>query len=284
DTYLPDTTSYDYGAPLDECGDITRKYLLMRECLKKYTDIPNLELPKASLKMKYDTVKCNGAVGLFDSLDSISNKIESPCPYNMERLGQGYGYILYRTRVTGPRSKQHLALQDVHDRASVFGNGKLLGTVDRNCNEQLLLDVPKEGILLDVLVENLGRINYGTKLKDLKGITEGISLERQFLFNYDIYRLPMNHLDKLVFSTAKLYENPAFYRFEFVVKECMDTYIDMSQWKKGFVTVNGFNVGRYWDIGPQTNLFIPASLLKKGTNNVIVFEENHPCENLTFSV
>lgn len=283
DKYLPDTTSYDYGAPLDESGEITNKYILMRECLKKYTDVPDLPLPASLPKKAYATVKCKGSVELFDVLNVISERIESPCPYNMEHLDQGYGYILYRTKVGGPRVEKPLVLHDVHDRANVFADGKLIGVVYRGVDEQIMLSVPENGVAIDVLVENLGRINYGTKFKDIKGITEGIRLGQQFLFNYDIYKLPMNNLEKLSFNDSKLYERPAFYSFEFVAEDCVDTYIDMAAWGKGFVTLNGFNLGRHWDIGPQTKLFVPASFLKKGKNEVIVFEENKPCDSLQFS-
>lgn len=282
--YIPDTTSYDYGAPLDECGDITNKYILMRECIKKYSDTKNLDLPKPSIKKAYQTAACNGTAALFDMLDIISEKIQAPCPYNMERLGQGYGYILYRTKLSGERKERPLALQDVHDRAQVFVDGELLGIVDRNTNQELMLAVPKQGIVLDVLVESLGRVNYGSKLKDLKGITEGITHSGQFLFNYDIYTLPMNNLEKLTFGEVNPIGKPAFYRFEFEVDECCDTYFDMSEWGKGFITLNGFNLGRYWNAGPQTKLFVPASFLKKGHNEVIVFEENKPCNSLQFCV
>ncbi len=284
DTYTPDTTSYDYGAPLDECGDITPKYLLMRECMKKYTNVPNEELPKPSKKKNYGSHHCTGSVLLFNSLDNIGKKINAPCPYNMERLGQGYGYILYRTKVTGPRSEMPIVLQEVRDRAQVFVDGKLVGIVDRNENQKIPLSVPNEGVKLDVLVENLARINYGPQLKDIKGISEGIRHGQQFLFGYEICCLPMDNLENLQFSKPQLYSEPAFYNFEVEVDECCDTYLDMSEWGKGFVTLNGFNLGRYWDIGPQTKLFVPASFLKKGKNEIIVFEETKSCEYLKFTV
>lgn len=282
--YTPDTTSYDYGAPLDESGNITSKYLLMRECMKKYTNVPNEELPKPSIKNNYGTHRCDGSVTLFDSLDNISEKINSPCPYNMERLGQGYGYILYRTKITGPRNDMPIVLQEVRDRAQVFADEKFIGIVDRNNNQELSMNVSKKGVNLDVLVENLARVNYGPMLKDKKGITEGIRHGQQYLFGYDIYCLPMDNLDKLKFNKEKLHKHNAFYHFEVKVDECCDTYLDMSDWGKGFVTLNGINLGRYWDIGPQTKLFIPASFLRQGTNEIIVFEEYKACDKIKFTV
>lgn len=284
DSYTPDVTDYDYGAPLDECGNITNKYLLMRECIGKYVELPAFDLPKPFPMKDYGSTACGGSALLFDSLDDISDKITAPCPYNMERLGQGYGYILYRTKISGKRGEMPIVLQEVHDRAQVFVDGELLGIIDRNKRQRLPLSVPQGGVSLDVLVESLGRINYGPLLKDMKGVTEGIRHGQQFLFNYDIHCLPMDNLSNLQFTAPQLHTKPAFYSFTFEVDDCLDTYLDMSEWGKGFVTLNGVNLGRYWNIGPQYKLYVPSSFLKKGQNQIIVFEESKPNSHMKFAV
>ena len=274
--YQPDTTSYDYGAPLNECGDITPKYRLMRECLAKYTKIPDEPLPEDGAKINYGSHLATGSVQLFDALDMIGKKIHSAVPYPMERFDQDYGYILYLTKIEGPRPEAPVILQEVRDRALVFADGRQLGVIDRKQKQQLPLEIGENGVALDVLVENLARINYGPKMKDAKGVTEGIIHGQQFLFDYDIHCLPMDDLDGLQFSNVQEYTEPAFYQFLVDIAECADTFLDMRGWGKGFVTVNGFNLGRYWDIGPEYGLYLPKELLHTGENEIIVFEE-HKC-------
>lgn len=281
--YQPDVSSYDYGAPLTQAGDITEKYLLMRETFRKYTTVPDEPLPAPSVKKKYADAVCSGAVSLFDSLDTIGEKHSSVQVHPMEYYHQDCGYILYRTHVTGPRPELPIHLQEIHDRANVFLNQKRVGICDRMEHQKLTAEIPQGGAVLDVLAENLGRINYGPRLKEYKGITEGIRLGLQFQYGYDIYTLPMNNLEKLKFGSYQAYENPAFYRFLVETEECADTYLDMRKWGKGFVTLNGFNLGRYWNVGPEGGLFIPKEFWKKGTNELIVFEESKGRETLEFS-
>lgn len=280
----PDVTSYDYGAPLDECGDITEKYLAFRETLKKYTNVPDGKLPEPGKKIRYADLQATGSVRLFDALDQISEKQETAVPYNMEYYHQGQGYILYRTRVEGPCGERNVVLQEVRDRALVFADGTLRGMVDRSTDHPVIsLAVPPEGMLLDVLVENLARINFGPYIHETKGITEGIRLGEQFLYGFEVYPLTMDHLDRLTFGQPAMHNEPAFYRFELEAQECADTYINMEKWNKGFVTVNGVNIGRYWNIGPQQKLFVPKEFLKIGKNEIVVFDETGGCSALEFA-
>lgn len=271
--YLPDTTSYDYGAPLDECGNITEKYMMMRECIARYAPVPREELPVASRIRNYGVYRATGSVSLYDSLDRIGRKHVSEIPCCMEYFGQNYGYILYRTKIEGPRKEMPVILQEVRDRALVFADRKLLGTVDRNHEQKILLAITEGEVQLDVLVENQGRINYGPFMKDRKGVTEGILHGQQLLFGYEIYCLPMDDLGKLQFYKPESHSEPAFYQFLIYIEECQDTYLDMKGWTKGFAVVNGFLLGRYWNIGPQKELYLPKELLKEGENEIIIFEE-----------
>ncbi|HJC22204.1 MAG TPA: beta-galactosidase [Candidatus Eisenbergiella merdavium] len=271
--YLPDTGSYDYGAPLDECGNITEKYLLMRECISRYAPVPEEELPANTPLRSYGKYPAEGSVSLFDSLERIGRKYISKIPHCMEYFDQSYGYILYRTKIQGPRNEMPLTLYEVRDRALVFADRKQIGTVDRNHEQNISLAVEKNEVELDVLAENLGRINYGPFMKDRKGITEGILHGRQFQFEYEIYCLPMDDLENLRFQEPVEYEEPAFYRFCVEIDECEDTWMNMSGWTKGMVSVNGMLLGRYWNIGPQKGICLPKEFLREGENEIIIFEE-----------
>lgn len=283
--YEPDVTSYDYDALLSESGDITPKYLACRDVIAKYAPIPAVKLLPQAPKKAYGTVSMTERAGFFENMGCIGGQHRSPCPYPMEKYGQGYGYILYRTEISGPREEAPLVLQDVHDRALVFLDGRYLGTVDRNgSTEPIAFAVPEGGAHLDVLVENMGRINYGTQLMDPKGITVGIRHGQQFLYGYKVHTLPMDDLSNLTFSSAVGTECacPAFYRGVLRVNEPGDTFLRLPGWGKGFVTVNGFNIGRYWQIGPQQTLYIPGTLLHTGDNEIIAFELHHAADEVEF--
>lgn len=213
------------------------------------------------------------AINLFDSLNRLSTPVKRTCPETMEEIGQDYGFIYYETTVSGPRENAKLALLDVHDRALVYLGGKYMGSVERWNQQEILLDIPKEGAKLGILVENMGRINYGPLLKDYKGITEGVCLNSQYLFDWTIYSLPLKELTALNFSDASdAQTGPAFYKGVFFIDKPADTFLNFNGWTKGVAYINGFNLGRYWEIGPQETLYIPAPLLKKGKNEIIMFE------------
>ncbi|QNK60278.1 beta-galactosidase [Paenibacillus sp. PAMC21692] len=276
DKYEPTVTSYDYDAPLSECGDITAKYKAVREVMRKHgAEVPE-ELPEPSRKKNYGTVAMKEAASLFANLDTLSVSVRRRCPEPMEKLGQNYGFIVYRTRISGPRKAQELRLQDVHDRAQVFLDGRWIGTVERWAPKPLVVDIPEQGATLEILVENMGRINYGPRLKDAKGITEGVRLDNQFLFDWEIYPLPLADLSALSYAPfqtqSKTAENPMFFRGELLVDDIADTFIRLDGWTKGVVWINGFNIGRYWEQGPQKTLYVPGPLLRQGANEIVVLE------------
>jgi len=276
DKYEPTITSYDYDAPLSECGDITEKYKAVREVLIKHGAFVTEELPEPSRKKSYGTVMMKESAELFSNLEKLSPPIRRRCPEPMEKLGQNYGFILYRTRVSGPRYAQELQLQDVHDRAQVFLDGHWIGTIERWDPRPLVIDIPAQGSVLEILVENMGRINYGPRLKDFKGITEGVRIDNQFLFDWEMYSLPLTDLSELAFVPlqvpSKTIENPTFYRSELSVEDVADTFVCLEGWTKGVVWINGFNLGRYWEKGPQKTLYLPGPLLRKGLNEIIILE------------
>lgn len=274
DKYEPTITSYDYDCPISETGELTPKFHAVREAIAKHKDIGELELPKPIAKINYGKVVMEESLNLFEVLDQISAPVQNTHPETMEKLGQDYGFVLYRTFLKGPLGKAALTIQEVRDRALVYVNNEYKGIIDRWDNKTVMIEVPKEGIQLDILVENMGRINYGPYMYDPKGITEGVRFERQFLFDWTIYSLPMDNLDKLSFQETNDHslDKPTFYRGFFEAEEIGDTFIELPSWTKGVVFVNGFNLGRYWEVGPQETLYVPGPLLKQGKNEIVVFE------------
>jgi len=273
DAYEPTITSYDYDSPLNESGEPTEKYFAVREVISKYVDLGPCELPSPIPKKAYGKLQMKEQASLTANLDRISDPIASAYPETMEKLGQAYGFIHYNTYISGPRPKDELVIQDVHDRAQVYLNGQLAATMDRiNPDVKLEFEVPNEGLHVSILVENLGRINYGPFMKECKGITEGIRFGRQFLSEWTMHPLPLTDLTGLIFEELSEQTEPSFFRTTLVVDEPSDTFLSMEGWTKGIVFINGFNLGRYWNIGPQKTLYVPGPLLKQGDNEIMVFE------------
>lgn len=272
-TYQPDVTSYDYGAPVDESGVPTEKFFACRAVIGKYVPLPALALPAPLPRCAYGTVTFTECAPLLANLDALSRPVYRPAPVPMEMLGQDYGFILYRTTLQGPRETCPLELQEVHDRAQVFVDGEYRGVIDRNMTESpIALAFGPGQHTLDLLVENMGRVNYGPLLHDRKGITHGVRLGNQFLFDWTIFPLPLTNLTRMRF-TADMTEGPAFHRGSFMVDEPADTFLALPGWTKGVVWLNGTNLGRFWEEkGPQRTLYVPAPLLHRGRNTLIVLE------------
>ncbi len=274
DKYEPTITSYDYDAPLNESGDPTEKFYAVREVISRYMDLPELVLPEPLPKRDYGTVNVDGVATLFEQLDQLSDPIWSTCPESMEFYGQNDGFILYETYITGPREEKELVIQECRDRALVFVDDEYQGVLERwDASKKVKFAVPQGGVRLRILVENMGRINYGPYMLDRKGITEGVRHGNQFLFGWTVRKLPLTNVDSLSFSSVNSQSYPAFYRAVLTINSTpADTFLRLMGWTKGVVYVNGFNLGRYWNIGPQKNLYIPAPLLRQGDNEIIIFE------------
>lgn len=270
--YQPTVTSYDYDCPLSESGGIMPKFHAVREAISQHHQIGELTLPKPILKKAYGQIELSESMGLFESLFNLAEPVMRTHPEPMEKLGQNYGFILYHTTVSGPRENVSLHLQDVHDRALIFVNDEYRGVIDRWDEQTVSFNIPIDGIRLDILVENMGRVNYGPYFGDTKGITEGVRLDQQFLYNWAIYPLPLDDLSSLEFNKDSNTSKPAFFKGEFEVGEIADTFLELSGWTKGVAYINGFNLGRYWNIGPQKTLYVPGPLLQDGKNELVVFE------------
>ncbi|PKN98886.1 MAG: beta-galactosidase [Chloroflexi bacterium HGW-Chloroflexi-4] len=271
--YLSIVNTYDYDAPLSEAGDITPKYHRLRQVISKFAPVPDEPLPANAPKLQIEQVEVTSAVSLWKSLPKLSSPVRLPNPEPMEYLDQNYGFILYRIRLSGPQSGS-MSIKGLRDRAQVFVDGKPVGVLRRNRpNQSLRIAVPQAGAQLDILVENMGRVNFGPELMDRKGILGGVILNGHYVFDWEVFCLPLDDLSALEFAnTENVMNEPAFYRAAFMVDQPLDTFLKLPGWEKGVAWVNGFNLGRYWKVGPQQALYVPATVLKPGKNELTLFE------------
>ena len=269
--YEPDVTSYDYDAPLDESGRTTPKYFAFRDVIAKATGTTPPAVPASPPATKIPEFKLEEAVSLWKVL---SPPVQSEQVLSMEDLDQAYGYILYRKHLDGP-AEGDLVLNELHDYAQVYLDGKLAGHLDRRlAQNHLRLKVPPTGARLDILVENTGRINFNVVLRgERKGITKQVTLAGKPLVGWEIYPLPMTEPAKLPFARTSC-EGACFYRATFHVDAPADTFLDTSAFAKGAVWLNGQPLGRVWSIGPQKTLYVPGPWLRAGENEVVVFDLN----------
>ncbi|AZN41658.1 glycoside hydrolase family 35 protein [Paenibacillus albus] len=270
----PDTTSYDYDALLTEWGEITPKYKAFQEVISRYVELPKVELSTVIRKKAFGEVTAKERVSLFAVADLLAVPVESPYPLTMEALDQSTGYLLYTTDLGKNRRIEDFRLIQCTDRANVFINQKPLFTkYDLEMEGAEAFDLTEPDNELAVLVENMGRVNYSVKMNSqTKGIKGGVIVNGAFQSRWTHYTLPLDNLELLDYSKAYAEGTPSFYRFELEVDEPADTFLDFTGWGKGVAFVNGFNLGRFWEIGPQRRLYIPAPLLKAGINEVIMFE------------
>ncbi len=270
--FAPDVTSYDYDAPLTECGDITPKYMALREVIKDFIDYELPEIPENRKKAAYGEVKLEYTASLFENLKALSSPVSSNVPLPMESYGIGYGYILYESRLNRDYNDSVLSFESLGDRAQVFVEDRLQGIVYVNDSELSVKITAKEGERLYILVENMGRTNFGSKMMRKKGIAGRLLLNKKIHFGWSAYPLEMNNLEKLTWKTADA--KTGFFKGNLNIENTADTFLRLDNFTKGFVTVNGFNIGRFWETGPQKTLYVPASLLRLGDNEIIVFESD----------
>lgn len=268
--YEPDLTSYDYDAPISEQGLPTPKYWALRNLISKYTGVMN-ELPPAIPTVEIPEIPMQAFTSVWENLPS---PVWSVQPKPFEAYDQDYGFILYKTKLIGHK-KGKLTITELHDYATIFLNGKYLGKLDRREGEKTI-DIPASDVkdpVLEILVEGMGRINFAQYLIDRKGITDRVTLNGMTLMNWDVYKLPFNEAFIRNLKPGDGTVKPGtFFRGSFDLNDPADTFIDMTNYQKGLVWVNGHNLGRYWNIGPQYRLYCPATWLNKGRNDVVVFD------------
>jgi beta-galactosidase GanA len=277
--YWPQTTSYDYDAALDESGRPTPKYYEFRDVIARHVAGDSLiPVPESPPPIGISAFALDEVAPLSSTLGA-GVKVERP--KSMEQLGQSYGFILYRTHLSsGSGGVQELRLVEVRDYARVYLNDSLAGTLDRRLGQSdLALRIPRSGATLDILVENMGRINFTTALRDeRKGITHAVMLDGRELTGWTVFTLPMTSFRGVEFhhDEAGAARGPAFYRGTFTVDHPGNTFLDMRGWGKGTVWINGHHLGRFWNIGPQQTLYVPGPWLVPGSNEVIVFDLDVP--------
>lgn len=279
----PDMTSYDYDAPISEAGWATPKYNALRELLKT-TETP--AVPSKKEVITIPKISLTTAVDLADLKSEITPIIEDN-PLTFEQLNQGDGYVWYSKKFTQPISGK-LELKGLRDYAIVYVNGKKVAELNRyykkyDCD----IDIPFNATL-DIVVENMGRINYGSQINENnKGIISPVIINGETITGeWEMYKLPMSTVPKLAKNknTGKI-NRPTLYQGSFNLSKTGDTFLDMRDWGKGIVFVNGINIGRYWSVGPQQTLYLPGCWLKKGTNTITIFEQkNEVLQNKVSSI
>lgn len=273
--FEPDVTSYDYDAPVDEQGRATPKYMALRRLIGSYSDKSLPDVPAPIPVMTVPVFTPTVWASLWDALPQPVYEVQ---PEPFEALGQNQGLMLYTTRLVGHKSGR-LTLTDLHDYATVFVDGHYVGYLDRREGKKSIELPASESAtpLLEILVEGMGHINFAQEIIDPKGITERATLSGMTLMNWEVYPLPLNDAYLRILRTktgTRSASRPGvFFRGSFSVDSLADTYLDLSHYQKGVVWVNGHNLGRYWNIGPQQHLYCPAPWLKKGENEVIIFDQ-----------
>jgi len=269
--YQPDLTSYDYDAPINEQGQPTAKYFALRKLISKYVSYKLPAVPKSPAVIEIPSFDLRPMTSVWNELPA---PVLSAQPVPMEMLDQTSGFIMYRTKLIGHKSGS-LTITEPHDYALVLLNGKLVNTIYRD-GGKWTIELPKTDVInpvLEILVEGMGRINFAQYMIDRKGITDRVTLNGMTLMNWEIFSLPMD--EKYIASLQPKQQNlhdGVFFEGEFNLDKPADTYLDMSKYAKGVVWVNGNNLGRFWEVGPQKHLYCPANFLLKGKNKVLVLD------------
>lgn len=279
DKYEPTITSYDYNALLSEAGDLTPAYFEVRKIIEeRFGSLPELTV-KNSEKAAYGKLELDERCSIFDAAKLLAKPVHTAAPQFMEDIGQYYGFTLYSTTVDGPRDEAEIKFDSVHDRAVVFIDGKYRGYYERTREgEPVSFSLEKgENCRIDILCENMGRVNYGPKIMDRKGV-KGVRFNLQYHFGWDMYPLPLDNISLLEYKhESGDVKTASFLKGTLKIEgEPHDTFMRLDGFTKGVVFVNGFNIGRYYNpAGPQKTLYVPAPMLKKGDNEVVVFETDH---------
>lgn len=276
-------SSYDYDAPISEAGWTTEKYFKLRELLSGYMDnnatIP--EIPQSIPTIQIPEIKFTESALVFENLPEpkFSEDIKP-----MEDFDQGWGSILYRTTLPEVKEESRLVITEMCDWAQVYIDGALIARLDRRRGENSVsLNGIAKGSRLDILIEAMGRVNFDEAIHDRKGITEKVELitpKKTFgLKNWQIYNLPVDYdfvADKKFKKNDVPHSAPAYYKAGFTLDNPGDVFLDMQEWGKGLVWVNGKSIGRFWEIGPQQTLYVPGVWLRKGDNEIIVLDHKGP--------
>ncbi|XP_035780656.1 beta-galactosidase-like isoform X2 [Anopheles albimanus] len=302
--YVADVTSYDYDAPLSECGDPTDKYYTLRDTILQYFPRPNVSLPQPTPKMKIDPVCLFPLGSLLDpvyreKLTAIN--VTSNRPLTFEALNQVSGLVLYEALIPDDirTDPYKLTVEGIHDRAYVFVDKRFIGVLSR---ENLVNSMPiglDKGRTLSIMVENQGRINFGIA-NDFKGIVGKVYINLKEIVNWTMYGIPLDEFSQLKQSVLdhrkqagskrpirrtdkwdSVQPMVVYYGIFDVHTELADTYLDAHEFGKGVVFINGINIGRYWPlVGPQKTLYVSRHILKPKDNYLILIEYQKESDTL----
>lgn len=283
-SYLqPMVTSYDYCAPLNEYGDYTPQYYAIREFMHKTQGLEMTELPPRPELQNIGKVELTQVASLWDNLDNLGEKHYVPMPETMEYFGQNYGLIYYKTKILGKHETSILRLHEMRDRAYIYVNGEYKTKFEaplvshrwnifkrKPVKKSAIISSCDKGMEIGVLVDALGRTNYGLLVgKDRKGMT-GLSLNNHYAMDFEVTTLPLDNIDKVDYS-IKSSKYPLFMKGTFKATPNKECFVDMKGFTKGYVFVNGKNLGRYWNVGPQRTLYLPGAWLKE-ENEIVILE------------
>ena len=299
--FAPDVTSYDYDAPINEAGQVTDKFWKLREAMQKYSGewdpvaqkwVGSKKLP--AVPKEYPTIAIpkfglNEFKPLIWGADSI---VERARRMTFEEMNFGWGSMMYVTELPDIPVQSVMKLE-AHDYAQVFINGKFIGKIDRVKHEtSIILPPVQRNDDLMILVEGMGRINFGRAIKDFKGLVSDVVITAEIdniettwtprqwdhLRIQDDYATAVRAFQQPEYTKGKEFmpEGVGYYRGYFNLKKVGDTFLNLENWGKGQVYVNGHAIGRHWYIGPQQTLYVPGCWLKKGQNEVIVLDVMGP--------
>ena len=284
DEYNPTVTSYDYDAAITEWGGYTQKYFDIKDAMERDHGKSDTQVPKSPLLQNIGTVKLSEAANLSDNLH-IGKAYKSVTVESMEEFDQISGYIMYSKTFEYDTALNIIKIAGLRDRAHIFVNKKLVAVRMRGQDESPV-EMPenfKTGDTIDILVENMGRICYGedTYFGDRKGITGAVFLTHRkngeiinpgkVVFNWKVTCFELDNCEKVRFTSDKPCGYPAFFRGTFKAENKSSCFVHYDNFRKGVIFINGFNLGRYWEKGPLTALYIPGVLLKE-ENEIIIFE------------
>lgn len=262
-TYEPTVTSYDYHAPLDEAGRPTAKYWAFREVLGRYADLPD-EVPGQGEPAPTPPVRQCGAREFWRGAQaSASWQVHRTAP-TMDEVGLFAGFMAYETQTEGGM----LTLTEVRDRAHVWVDDELIAILERRAHDRSV-EIPAGR--LRVLVEDQGRVNYGERLGEPVGLIGPVKLDGRPVMNWRILPLPFQ-VPPDVPDGDTTPAGARWVRGAFQLEEPADLFVDATGLGHGAIWVNRFNLGRFWNIGPQRTLYLPAPVTRTGENTLVVLE------------
>ena len=306
--FAPDVTSYDYDAPINEYGHATPKFWELRKMMEKYNDGKKMPaVPKAPMPIitvpKFELTEFSSIINGVDRMKDGALKMEESGLKTFEEMDMGWGTMLYAAMLPEIPTQSTLTA-DIHDYAQIFIGGKYIGKIDRVKNEKSLTLPPvKRGEALTILVEGMGRINFGRAIKDFKGIVSDVTITADITLDitgktpdtefsikpkrWNLATIPDDYATAVKALSQKTNPNNAwgkrgYYRGYFNLSKVGDTFLNFETWGKGQVYVNGHAMGRIWSIGPQQTLYVPGCWLKKGKNEVIVLDVVGPRERVVW--